>query len=61
MNEAILLRPARDAKGRVFSAAVCSSCRRDASQTKMTRYCEHAMEHSPLRCDDCHNGGMGDG
>lgn len=33
--------------------AVCAQCRRDALETRITRYCIAAVEHAPLLCDVC--------
>lgn len=33
--------------------AVCSTCDRDATQTRMTRYCTAAMGLHPVLCDEC--------
>lgn len=57
----IKTRPARDARGRTFTAAICSACARDASQCRISRYCEYAMNWKPLKCDDCHELCQGDG
>jgi hypothetical protein len=43
----------RRVPGHFNPMAVCSRCDRDATQTRMTRYCIHAIEHAPLLCDDC--------
>lgn len=36
--------------------AVCSDCRRDATQTRISRYCIAALNHTPLLCDQCEEG-----
>lgn len=54
MREGVIkTRPAFDRTGHPFSAAVCSQCDRDASETSVSRYCIHAVDGTPLLCDDC--------
>lgn len=43
----------RSAAGHFNPMAVCSTCDRDATQTRISRYCIHAIEHTPLLCDEC--------
>lgn len=42
-----------DAKGNYFAAAICTKCKRDASQTHMSHYCDAAMGLTPMLCDTC--------
>lgn len=44
----------RRVPGHFNAMAVCSQCRRDATETRMTRYCLAAIGLEPLCCDECH-------
>lgn len=44
----------RSVSGQFNQMAICSHCDRDASQTRMTRYCIHAVDHTPMLCDECY-------
>lgn len=43
----------RAVKGQFNPMAVCSQCDRDATQTRMSRYCIDAIADKPFRCDEC--------
>lgn len=44
---------AREVKGQFNRMAVCDGCNRDATQTRISRYCIAALTGAPLLCDDC--------
>ena len=43
----------RSIPGEHNAMAVCLSCDMDATQTRISRYCIHALDGTPLLCDTC--------
>lgn len=44
----------RRVKGQFNRMAVCEGCERDATKTRITRYCISALPpYPPLLCDEC--------
>lgn len=43
----------RPVQGHFNPMAVCDRCNRDATQTRITRYCDAVITGQPLVCDSC--------
>jgi hypothetical protein len=47
----------RKVEGHLNPMAVCTCCERDATQTRISRYCIAAISGDSLLCDDCEGDG----